>query len=534
MTDDFHLFGDPDDGDRPIDPDLALMSAYIARELSPMQVLALEERLTTDASFRAAMQPLLDAWAAPVPSLDGGRSLRDPTLSEVEREATWRRFQRETSPVSAVRQVPQRRTTMKRAAAVIALVVVPMVSFAQVVRHAANNPDARGHAIAKRIVAPFARGGAAATSASQLGGRTDVSPNAPRAREVDAGSLLPVITIPVFVLESEQTPEKGQSPVLGALPAPVSPRALGMTTAQRREPNRARIAELAREHQPLVVNGDSAATYVVMVLDAADGYLWSTAGSGNLTIEVFGDTRTPTERREYNRQHYAEFWGSEPPPAVARGYAIGAARSVRIGTVAVAPGDRVRGGGGDRGAAPVAQRDSSSTSRDISGAVMSRMRRDSVLRVRIDTIERPGGVVGRAAGVGTGAGGDSTRVVLRSGQPVAIGSGIGRGGGGGVARRAERGSGLGGGGAEGTSPMLAFDKDDGTYRSGWYGTPNSAPPNQAEGLTAPGNGESGIAGLPSTSVSSAETYYFPSGELAPRALKIMVVHLTPGAVWNPR
>src|SRR5688500_14183266 len=132
MTDDFHLFGDPGDGDRPIDPDLALVSAYLARELSPMQVLALEERLATDAAFRAAVQPLLDAWAAPVASLAGGASRTSTALSEQEREAGWRRFvAAEAAPVGSIRQVSPRRTSMKRAAAVIALVVVPMASFAQ-------------------------------------------------------------------------------------------------------------------------------------------------------------------------------------------------------------------------------------------------------------------------------------------------------------------------------------------------------------------------------------------------------------------
>src|SRR3712207_4351549 len=156
MTDDFHLFCDPGDGDRPIDPDLALVSAYLARELSPMQVLALEERLATDAAFRASVQPLLDAWAAPVASLEGGAARRAWALSDVEREAGWRRLRREMPHTATAQEVPvtHRRIRMKRAAAVAALVVVPMASFAQAVIHAANNSDARGHAIARRIVAP--------------------------------------------------------------------------------------------------------------------------------------------------------------------------------------------------------------------------------------------------------------------------------------------------------------------------------------------------------------------------------------------
>jgi hypothetical protein len=40
--------------------------------------------------------------------------------------------------------------------------------------------------------------------------------------------------------------------------------------------------------------------------------------------------------------------------------------------------------------------------------------------------------------------------------------------------------------------------------------------------------------LASTSVSYTDTYTFAAGELSPRPLRIIVVHLTPGTVWKGR
>jgi hypothetical protein len=157
MTDDFQLFGDPDDGEGPIDPDVALVCAYLARELSPMQVLVLEERLATDAEFRAAMQPLIDAWAAPVASLEGGRGRTTTELSAVEKAKSWQRFQQEQPTAVSITPVTQRKRSMTRIAAVIALIVVPMVTFAQVVSYVAKHPSAPGHALVQKIAAPLVR-----------------------------------------------------------------------------------------------------------------------------------------------------------------------------------------------------------------------------------------------------------------------------------------------------------------------------------------------------------------------------------------
>ena len=546
MTDDFHLFGDPDDGDRRIDPDIALVSAYLARELSPMQVLALEERLVTDRAFRAAMQPLLDAWATPLPSLEAGEVGEAHTLSDLERERSWRRYVAESQPARPLTVVPPRRSSMKRAAAVAALIVVPMASFAQVVVHAAGNPNARGHAFAKRIVAPFTGAIRIQRSEGERRRTTQLPPGTSGAREVDTGALLPVPTAPVFELESDEAAAKRQASMLAGAVTPVTRGATLGAQAQRHEPDRARIADLARLYQPDVIAGDTTASYIVMIVDAANNYLWSTPGSGNLTIEVFGDTRTPAERSEYNRMHHAEFWGNEPA-AVAGGYAIGVDDSVRSAVVATGTGIGARSASGRAGTA-VARRDSAPMRGAATGAVSGRTlpARDSVAGSGVGYTVDSGSprivyTSPRRAGASLTA--DSARIFGSSTYEMVIGAatgavaGMSASGGGRVSRAsatAARGSGLGGNGAEGASPIFAFDRDSGTYRAGWYGTPNRSVPNQAAGLTAPGNGESGIEGLASTSVASAETYYFPAGELAPGPLKIMVVHLAPGTVWSPR
>src|SRR4051812_15890830 len=124
MTDDFHLF-DAADGDGPLDPDIALLTAYLARELSPMQVLALEERLATDTALRAKAQPLFDAWAAPIGSL-GGEARLSPPASNLERAEGWQRFQKELQSEAVAVLPVRRRIPMRRIAAIVTLVVLPM------------------------------------------------------------------------------------------------------------------------------------------------------------------------------------------------------------------------------------------------------------------------------------------------------------------------------------------------------------------------------------------------------------------------
>jgi hypothetical protein len=268
------------------------------------------------------------------------------------------------------------------------------------------------------------------------------------------------------------------------------------------KPDRARVAALARQHQPAVVRGDSAAEYLVMVVDAAEKYLWSTHGSGGLAIEVAGDARTPLERQAYIREHRAEF-GQSGFFRLERLWIAG--DSMRrmhpdsfsydyysFSRAGVAGGSATGRAGGGRGVV------GGKITRDT--LAWTRMRRDSAGRyttgyqwIRIDS---------SSYGYRLN---DSARFDYR---------------------RAEMKRGL-----------IAFSDSSpnkpGVYLDGWWG-PRNAVTNQAAGLQAPKAGESGIQGLPSASVAMTETYHFGPGELAPKPISIIVVRLTPGAAWKGR
>ena len=510
MTDDFHLFGDPDDGDRPIDPDLALVSAYLARELSPMQVLALEERLATDAHFRERMQPLFDAWAAPVASLDGGAARRALPLSAVEREAGWRRLRHDSSQSMLTTDVTHRRNRMKRVAAVVALIVVPMGSFAQVVMHAARNPEARGHALARRIVAPFAGDEAAPTAGARLSEGSPGRVGTASPLRIDTSALLPVPAAPVVPLESESIsggPARRQ-------PAPASPTiapsrsslALPSET-QARKPNRARVVEMARANQARVTSGDTAADYIVMVMDAAERYVWSTFGSGNALIAIAGDTRTAAERAEYMRTYAAEF----------RGGSAAAASVGESGTRTASPRIRVDSAVRRSAVAGPTTPDDSAAALARLEARLARIRRaeSGGLGIVADSAQR---AVDQLAGarrqqvVGATTNAEGGRRVMASGAAAAPDSF----------------------GSRMASVAAALSEAERGYRSGSLSPQLGPEVNEAFGMVQLGEGRSGIEGLPATAVAGADTYVFAPGELAPGALRVIVVHLVPGAVFVPR
>ena len=61
MTHDFPNSFEPAGDDAAIDADIALITAYLARELTLTQIVAVEERLQTDATFLEKVKPILDA-----------------------------------------------------------------------------------------------------------------------------------------------------------------------------------------------------------------------------------------------------------------------------------------------------------------------------------------------------------------------------------------------------------------------------------------------------------------------------------------
>jgi hypothetical protein len=307
---------------------------------------------------------------------------------------------------------------------------------------------------------------------------------------------------------------RAAAPVQQQPAAAVSP---DTTTPVRRGPNRARIAALASQHQPGVVRGDTAAQYMVMLLDAAENYLWSTYGSGSLFIEIGGDTRTAAERVAYMDLHRAEYQGKAMKPAAE------ISLNPKIGKLYFHYDSALH-----------------------SSAFRPRTRGipDSMVKAYFDTLNfrftrgyvtSTDSARGGARGGGGGAGGR--------------GGGGARGGGGGViadslvtkffTRRElmldslpmyhfTRGS-----DAIAPNGVSRVNAPDGSYRIGW-GSVNASPSERATGLVSAGNGQSGIEGLPSTWISMGESYVFAPGELAPQMLRIVVVHLTPGTTWKGR
>ncbi len=140
MTDDFRLFADPAEGETALDPDVSLITAYLARELSPVQIAAVRERLASDAEFRAAVGPILDLWSLPAAlSVAGPRfAPSNAMLSPLEIASGWRRHQEEER-AEAVRARFDRLKPIGRVAAVAVLVLGSLVGLAQGVTYVARS-----------------------------------------------------------------------------------------------------------------------------------------------------------------------------------------------------------------------------------------------------------------------------------------------------------------------------------------------------------------------------------------------------------
>ena len=480
MTRDFPGSPDPTD-DSAVDADIALITAYLARELSLAQIVAVEERLETDASFLQKVQPVLDAWLIPVRF--GPRTMEESssriwaanTLTPAEIEDGWQRYiaatiARRTQP--GPRPVPRaiegptnsrRRRSMTRIAAVFIAVVLPVATFAQVVVYAAKRVDMPGHLVARRIIAPFVD--ESRPSAPRTEPRTGAMPVA------DDAPLVRPLPLPA---PAERRARGGETTASVVVATPDAGTAVN--PPRQPTPNRARIAALATEHQAAVVRGDTAADYILMVVNAANEYVWSTHGIGGVSVEVGGDTRTSAERSAYNREHRAELTGSVGGTG---GGGSGGGRGGRVlaqpDTARVATRTGTAGGGGGGGGGG-----------RVSGLTDTVARETRLAIVALDSVRR-------------------YQVGVRGG---AVSGGY----------RGE---------VQGAAP--------GSYRVGWMHMRNGElVTNRAHGLQDAGDGESGIQGLPSTSVALADLYSFAAGSLAPQYLRVLVVHLTPGTVWSGR
>jgi hypothetical protein len=172
MTNDFNIFAASDEDGPDIDPDIALIAAWLSRELGLVQMAAVQERLANDAAFREKVVPIIEAWTVPG-TWDAGaaaaarsRALDTTSLTAAEIEAGWRRTRGRhwRDPISppAVPAPPAinhtRRGTIMRIAATFTLIVAPVAVAAQLVVYAAKHEGTFGHDIARRIVAAWPRG----------------------------------------------------------------------------------------------------------------------------------------------------------------------------------------------------------------------------------------------------------------------------------------------------------------------------------------------------------------------------------------
>jgi hypothetical protein len=290
---------------------------------------------------------------------------------------------------------------------------------------------------------------------------------------------------------SEPKVAPAESAVVAPPTAPTPTPASIPSKARGSIPNRALIADLIRRYHLGLVRGDTTAEYVVMVLDAAQNYVWSTLGDGNVGIQVGADSRQPAERARFTLENRDEFWGSPETRTVGRG-----ARGYNGGYGMGAPG---RGRAAAAGFGIDSTRSNVPVGRGRGMVITTRISAgDTIFTLQYDSITRHIG--GRGSGAFQAGGLDS----------------------------AGRGFGARGRGAfVGRGPGLP-----GTYRVGWLGPAGGAAGNRAPGLEPVTGEKSGVQGLEASSVESADTYFFSPGELTTSALRVMVVWLTPTAVWH--
>lgn len=369
---------------------------------------------------------------------------------------------------------------MTRIAAGIAAVALPAFVLAQVVVYASKHPSIPGHSVAKDMVAPFTQ-----------------PPAAPAVPDTQK-PIQAVVDVPVATqLPTPKTTVQKAAPV--EVPAVVTPTPTPTLPVWVANPDRAKIADLANRHMPEVIRGDTVASYIVMVFDASDNYVWGTYGSGSVRIAIAGDARTPIERNEFNRAHVIDYTGAMPG---ARGGGGGGRGGARGGGDGVA-----RGGGGDSMAVMFGR-----GARGGGGVARARPIGDSNFVVRFDTNR-------------TRINDSSTRQSIMTPR-VRLDSAK-------LAKVYEMTASVRGG----FSPAFGATTDStGAYTVGMMnfvsGTNDNT--NTAAGLQLPGNGESGIQGLKATSLTMGEQYVFGPGQLVPRSIRIFAIHLAPGTSWNGR
>jgi hypothetical protein len=131
MTDELNLFAADDEAGSAIDADIALITVYLAREMSFGQIVAVDERLANDRAFREKVLPIIEAWTLPV-SFDARRETASPQARA------------HPLPSPGVTSTRERRPSMTRIAATIALILLPLVGSAQLAIYIAKRAGGSG------------------------------------------------------------------------------------------------------------------------------------------------------------------------------------------------------------------------------------------------------------------------------------------------------------------------------------------------------------------------------------------------------
>jgi hypothetical protein len=144
MRDDFALFNDDHGDGSPDDADLGLITAYLARELTPAQISAVHDRLDSDATFRERVRPIIEAWVMPASFRAG-----------VSRRVGWLGRTRALAGFGSTTGASRTRSLL-RIAAVILAIIVPIVTVAQAARYIMRRPTPAGGAGGNGSQAPSA------------------------------------------------------------------------------------------------------------------------------------------------------------------------------------------------------------------------------------------------------------------------------------------------------------------------------------------------------------------------------------------
>ncbi len=366
---------------------------------------------------------------------------------------------------------------------------------------------------------------------------TRVSPPAPLVSIASASaSASDVVADPVVT----QDP----APLVVATPAPTPARSSASVApsvkpiaraAQQKFPTRAQIAAVLKANVPGLSDPGDSSNYAVLVLDANYNFAAASAGFGNVTIQVWGDTLDNNARAVRTSERTgvpvaAPRAGGGGAGGGARGggggVAVDSTRYALAGTVrrrAVRTDSAITVGRGGRGAAGADTGRAVAFRRTADTAMLMRYR-DTLAR-RIARRDTAGVVVGgrgagAAAGAASGAVVDSSRYATafaRAQRTNPVQRSVFRSGNGNFILRGATNNGPSHGYAAGFTYQPGPNRRTGVQTTTLM---NSAP--GLHGFQIGVDDDSGIDGILASTLTSLETFKFES-ELGPRVVDVMVV-----------